>query len=194
MPKEGKPKSQRNKNYTISKWYPGDDVKKHFKRANKVTKTATLNKQIQPGKVLIILAGRFKGKRVVFLKQLKSGLLLVTGPHKINGVPLKRLNQVYAIPTNTKVDLAGVNVDAIQDDYFAKTKQKKQAKSEQAFFAVNAVEKTPEEKERLLKKKETQTAVDKSLIVNIKKVELLKQYLSSRFTITRRMRPHELIF
>ena len=71
-------------------WYPADDEKKHHKKSK--PKTTKLRKGIVPGSVLILLSGRFRGKRVVFLKQLASGLLLITGPYKINGVPLKRVN------------------------------------------------------------------------------------------------------
>ena len=75
---------------TKASYYNPDDVKKHFKRISKVPKATRLNKNIKPGSVLILLTGRFKGRRVVFIKQLKSGLLLVTGPYKVNGIPLKR--------------------------------------------------------------------------------------------------------
>lgn len=84
-----------------------------------------------------MLAGRFRGKRVVLLKALSQGALLVTGPFKANGVPLRRVNARYVIATSQKVDLAGVDQKVIDkvssDDYFTKDKPKKE-KGEDAFF------------------------------------------------------------
>ncbi len=116
-------------------WYPADDEKKHFKRAK--PKSTKLRKGIVPGSVLILLSGRFRGKRVVFLKQLSSGLLLVTGPYKVNGVPLKRVNQAYTLTTGTKVNIAGADVSKIDDALFKKEKKAKKA-TEEKFFADSA--------------------------------------------------------
>ncbi|KAK2993625.1 hypothetical protein RJ640_028969 [Escallonia rubra] len=171
------------------KFYPADDVKKPLlnKRKPKPTK---LRASITPGTVLIILAGRFKGKRVVFLKQLASGLLLVTGPFKINGVPLRRVNQSYVIATSTKVDLCGVNVEKFDDKYFAKQVEKKKKKGEEGFFEGENEEKNvlPQEK------KDDQKTVDASLIKSIEAVPDLKTYLAARFSLKAGMKPHELVF
>lgn len=116
-------------------WYPADDEKKQIKKSK--PKQTKLRKGIVPGSVLIMLSGRFRGKRVVFLKQLSSGLLLVTGPYKVNGVPLKRVNQAYTITSSTKVDVKGVDVSKIDDGLFKKEKKSKK-QGEEKFFAESA--------------------------------------------------------
>jgi ribosomal protein L14E/L6E/L27E len=71
------------------------------------------------------------------LKNLSQGVLLVTGPFKVNGVPLRRVNARYVIATSQKVDLSGVDskkVDEVAGDkYFAREKGDKK-KGEEQFF------------------------------------------------------------
>ncbi|XP_021776423.1 60S ribosomal protein L6 [Chenopodium quinoa] len=172
-----------------SKFYPADDVKKPL--INKRNpKPAKLRASITPGTVLIILAGRFKGKRVVFLKQLPSGLLLVTGPFKINGVPLRRVNQAYVIATSTKVDISEVNLEKFADKYFAKKTEKKKKKGEGEFFEADKKDENvlPQEK------KDDQKVVDALIVKSVEGVSDLKAYLAARFSLKAGMKPHELVF
>ncbi|KAL6584156.1 60S ribosomal protein L6 [Orobanche minor] len=171
------------------KFYPADDVRKPLSN-NRKPKPTKLRARITPGTVLIILAGRFKGKRVIFLKQLSSGLLLVTGPYKVNGVPLRRVNQAYVIGTSMKVDLSGVNLEKYDDKYFAKQAEKKQKKGESKFFEAEKKEKNllPNEK------KEDQKAVDTPLLKAMEAVPELKTYLGAKFSLNASMKPHELVF
>merc|ERR550532_560552 len=98
---------------------------KNLNKVKKAQKVAALKKGLTPGTVLIMLGGRFRGRRVVFLKQLESGLLLVTGPYAVNGVPLRRVNQRFCIATSTKVDIGKADFSSVADGYFARATQKK---------------------------------------------------------------------
>jgi len=106
-------------------------------QVRKTIRTSSPRDSLTPGAVLILLAGRFRGKRVILLKNLDQGVLLVTGPFKVNGVPLRRVNARYVIATSHKVDLAGVDSKKIEevsgDSYFAREKGDKK-KGEDAFF------------------------------------------------------------
>lgn len=91
-------------------------------RKSNSPKPSAGRKSIQPGSVVILLSGPHRGRRVVALKSLKSGNLLVTGPYAINGVPLGRVNPAYVISTSTKVSLGGVNVN-VDDTFFKRSRR-----------------------------------------------------------------------
>ena len=62
----------------LGKFYPAEDAVAK-KGPAPVRNAPKLRSTITPGTVLILLAGRFRGKRVVALKKLTSGLILVSG-------------------------------------------------------------------------------------------------------------------
>jgi large subunit ribosomal protein L6e len=74
---------------------------------------------------------------VILLKNLDQGALLVTGPFKVNGVPIRRVNSRYVIATKTKVDIKAVDHKLLEkisgEKYFAGDKSEKK-KGEEAFF------------------------------------------------------------
>jgi len=71
------------------------------------------------------------------LKSLPQGVLLVTGPFKVNGVPLRRVNARYVIATSFKVDVSGLDSKKIEEvsgeKYFAREKGEKKSGEEQFF-------------------------------------------------------------
>merc|ERR1711920_296330 len=158
------------------------------KSAGKASKAATppkLKKGVEAGQVLILLAGRFRGRRVVFLKQLDSGLLLVTGPYAINGVPLRRVNQKFCIATSLKVDLKTANFSSVNDSYFAREKAAK--KTEAGVFATEQP-KTEMPAEKKTGQKKMDTDIVKGLSAEV------KSYLKARFSLSANMYPHEMKF
>ncbi|ORX93844.1 hypothetical protein K493DRAFT_262004 [Basidiobolus meristosporus CBS 931.73] len=172
-----------------SRWYPAEDVAQP-KTSRKTAKPTKLRASITPGTVLVLLSGRFRGKRVVFLKQLASGLLLVTGPYKVNGVPLRRVNQAYVVATSTKVDLSNVTIDAKFDDaYFKKEKAPKAKGTEEEFFGE-------EQKKKVISESRAadQKSVDKEILAAVAQVPHLRSYLNASFTLRKGQAPHAMKF
>ena len=188
--KESRKKNlEANKGLKVKKnWYPVSNLKSHFKRKCKVPKKTHISAPLTPGQVVILLSGRFRGRRVVYLKNLESGLLLVTGPYKYNGVPLKRVNAAYVLPTNTTVKVDGKVAEKIKDEFFKKVEISRQKKED--FFEEDKKKKERVTKERTDAQNEIDTVVKKA----VDGVPMMKEYLRNRFALKDGDKPHLMKF
>ncbi|CAH1800601.1 unnamed protein product [Owenia fusiformis] len=179
----------------LPKSYPTQEASRNLKTRKVPFKAHNrkLRPSLTPGTILIMVAGRHRGKRVVFLKQLASGLLLVTGPYHLNGCPLRRINQQYVIATKTKLDVSGVKLpERVNDDYFKRTKLRKPKHTEgEIFDTKKEVYKVSDER------KADQVDVDKQVLDAIRKnseKKYLFGYLGAMFSLEGKNYPHNMVF
>lgn len=163
-------------------------AKSLFKNHKRYTRSSLVR-----GKVLILLAGRHKGKRVVLLKVLKTGLLLVTGPFELNGCPLRRIAQNYVIATKTRLNLKKLRLPQhINDRYFRRVLPPKEKRGERDIFAKKEFKYVASEQ-----RKADQKTVDKAVLEAVKshkEGKLVRRYLKSQFALRSNQYPHRMLF
>jgi len=170
--------------------------KRRVVRRTGVQPKTKLRGSLTPGTVCILAAGRHAGKRVVLLKQLESGLLLVNGPFKINGVPLRRINQRYVIATSTRLDISKLKLSTtLNDTYFRRDKSSAKSAREEQEGDIFAAPKSSYTVTDL--RKADQAEADRALLDIIKanaEKKMLLKYLGSPFCLRSGQYPHKMKF
>ncbi|KAK6589578.1 60S ribosomal L6 (YL 16 like) [Cryptosporidium xiaoi] len=166
--------------------------KKYASRRKASVVAPKIRSSLQPGVVCILLAGPYKGKRVVMLKSLPSGLIVVTGPFSVNGVPVRRVNPAYIIATSTKIDVSKADLSKFTDEYF-KVDRKKERKNKDSFMNQGD-DNTKQNRVVSEERKKDQQKLDSAIVPSIQSNPLMMSYLKTRFTLTNGMYPHKLKF
>jgi len=171
------------------------ETKRRFIRMSKKLHPPKTRKSVQPGVIAILLAGVHQGKHVVILKALESGLILVCGPMRVNGCPMRRVDQRYIIATKTSIDISSVKIpDSVNDDLFKRTINNKATKKSSLF----SNEKKDKEKYAPSEERKKLTAeVESQVIAVIEKLpdtQTMFKYICSKFFLQNGDYPHKMIF
>jgi large subunit ribosomal protein L6e len=189
--RNGKERLVRTKRFP--RYYPTEERPKKFsvKRKKFTDHPRRFRSSLTPGTVVILVAGKHAGKRVVVVKHLSSGLLLVTGPQKLNGVSLRRVNQIYVIATSTKLDLSSAKFDKLDDKFFKRVRSAKKNAEKDIFDSNKQKPQLSDER------RQSQLDVDSAVLSAIKASadsRLLRRYIKSRFQLWNGVLPHKLKF
>lgn len=163
---------------------------KHSVRKTKTNRPTKLRASLTPGTVVIALNGRFRGKRCIMLGGMENGMILVSGPYKVNGVPLRRLNAKSVIATSTKVNIGNIDLSKYTSEYFAKSDAEFESarQDESAFASIKSTSICSAQR------KADQKTVDAALIKAIGSDKMLAKYLKSKFALSNGDMPHAMKF
>uniref|UniRef100_A0A1I8FP09 SANT domain-containing protein n=1 Tax=Macrostomum lignano TaxID=282301 RepID=A0A1I8FP09_9PLAT len=159
---------------------------------------ATSPQSLHPaGSVLILLAGRHAASGCVFLKQLASGLLLVTGAIQGQRLPAEtRLPELR----DRHQDSAGAGdlrlPERLNDAYFRRS-QSKQKASSAAQGPVHPARRPPTSSPRSVARTRSRSNSQvMSALVKLGRPDkkLMLAYLSSLFSLKSGQRPHDMVF
>merc|ERR1712004_327046 len=160
----------------------------------------TLRKTLTPGTVVILVSGRqnHKGRRMVFVKLLESGHLLLAGPKGLDRMPLMPVLQNFVIATSTKIPLTdGVKTaaDKINFSMFKRIRERKSKES--GIFAESSTKSSNEPRID----PEVEKALDEALMASVENFSkdplekvIFNAYMRCKFTLKNGQLPHNMKF